>query len=250
MHFYFLHPGCQQRCRHIPTRRVCGSDGFIYRNFCQLKKSACLEDVRLEKVPYSWCKLSLELQDDGNSDEHSDSDSREGKRRRTWGPDSITLATSTQVITQRQQTTTPTVVRTTKLLISHSEESTSTEEVPNTPVPRVGTPKTTILPTKTGTTRIPTTGKPPTTVVPQTTKVPTTPIQTTRVPTTRPKPTTRRACPSVCPLVLEPVCGTDGQTYTSECVLQAESCHNNDISLQVAYEGPCIVTLQPIKPQK
>ena len=36
----------------------------------------------------------------------------------------------------------------------------------------------------------------------------------------------------------DPVCGTDGNTYLNECVMQAESCEKNT-SVGVRHPGPC-----------
>ena len=52
-------------------------------------------------------------------------------------------------------------------------------------------------------------------------------------------------CNMECPLVRDLVCGTDGVTYQSRCVLEAEACRRGDTNLSVAYPGPCLVTLSP-----
>lgn len=51
-------------------------------------------------------------------------------------------------------------------------------------------------------------------------------------------------CPDVCPLVREQVCGTDGISYQSPCVLQLVACVRNDPTLMVASLGPCPSTTQ------
>ncbi|KAJ8046712.1 hypothetical protein HOLleu_05479 [Holothuria leucospilota] len=54
-------------------------------------------------------------------------------------------------------------------------------------------------------------------------------------------------CPNLCPILRQLVCGTDGTTYQSPCVLQLVACVNNDPTLMVASLGPCPVsTLEPI----
>ncbi|XP_038054207.1 agrin-like [Patiria miniata] len=47
-------------------------------------------------------------------------------------------------------------------------------------------------------------------------------------------------CAPSCPLDSNPVCGTDGETYNSRCLLEAHACQTGDQSLIVLYDGPCI----------
>lgn len=50
--------------------------------------------------------------------------------------------------------------------------------------------------------------------------------------------TGRCVCPSECVASAQPVCGSDGHTYASECELHVHAC-THQISLHVASAGPC-----------
>ncbi|KAG7390201.1 hypothetical protein PHYBOEH_007075 [Phytophthora boehmeriae] len=46
-------------------------------------------------------------------------------------------------------------------------------------------------------------------------------------------------CDRACILIYDPVCGTDGKTYSNSCVFGVEKCRSQDDSLEIAYEGEC-----------
>ncbi|TRY74458.1 hypothetical protein TCAL_12493, partial [Tigriopus californicus] len=46
------------------------------------------------------------------------------------------------------------------------------------------------------------------------------------------------ACPTFCPAIYAPVCGTDGQTYPSDCNLKAQACQDKS-NLAIASFGEC-----------
>lgn len=50
--------------------------------------------------------------------------------------------------------------------------------------------------------------------------------------------TGRCVCPSECVASAQPVCGSDGHTYASECELHVHAC-THQISLHMAAPGPC-----------
>ena len=46
-------------------------------------------------------------------------------------------------------------------------------------------------------------------------------------------------CPGHCNFEYNPVCGSNGQTYSNECVFRATSCETGSNGLTVAYNGEC-----------
>ena len=47
-------------------------------------------------------------------------------------------------------------------------------------------------------------------------------------------------CTEVCTYQNDPVCGTDGQTYSNPCELRKEACTNSKSQLRIAYRGDCL----------
>merc|ERR1712038_996795 len=46
-------------------------------------------------------------------------------------------------------------------------------------------------------------------------------------------------CADACAFNYDPVCGSDGQTYSNECFLDMENCRNRYLEINVAYSGEC-----------
>lgn len=223
--------GCRSLCSEANEAGpiVCGSDGIEYRNQCHLQKVACFFRKDIEEVP---CEKAP--QDQGDKEEPQGGNEEEAKDESD----------------------------------SSEESDESDEESPAKPSPVAPTAGPTAGPTAAPeppvVTMVPSKASPPPQPEPTTEMPPAdttdfiteeffTDIATmppvnmdTRAPTSIP-PT---PCATSCPLIDNmAVCGTDGMTYTSRCVLEAEACMTRDETLQVAYEGPCLVTLAVLEPE-
>ena len=46
-------------------------------------------------------------------------------------------------------------------------------------------------------------------------------------------------CTMACPKEYRPICGSDGVTYDSKCVLDAKNCVEEGADIEVAHDGSC-----------
>jgi len=51
-------------------------------------------------------------------------------------------------------------------------------------------------------------------------------------------------CGENCPYNFAEVCGSDGKTYSNECVMRVESCQAGNPGVRKAYDGPCTGRLE------
>ena len=54
-------------------------------------------------------------------------------------------------------------------------------------------------------------------------------------------------CPNKCPFNYDPVCGSNGKTYSNKCVLGVEDCNDDSEHITVAYKGECKITKKELK---
>ena len=53
-------------------------------------------------------------------------------------------------------------------------------------------------------------------------------------------------CPNICPVIDDPVCASDGETYPNDCVLKMTTCQSEDITK--VHHGPCKINCPDICP--
>jgi len=54
-------------------------------------------------------------------------------------------------------------------------------------------------------------------------------------------------CDTICPMYYDPVCGSNGKTYSNDCVLGVDNCKNDSEDITVASEGECEIKVKSKK---
>ena len=234
-----------RKCKDETRDPMCGTDGLTYNHECQLERLACITGRNVQVESVGKCQKS-EIGGGGHNlaeEEDSDSEEEEGHE----GDDSSEEEEEEEEPAPSSAAPPPATMATSK-----PPAPTNLPTLPPQPSsPQMGNP------TPTTTNKMPSVSEQfPTVFV---TEDFLTDVSGTQPPagmeTRSPVSSTTMAqatpCTTSCPLIDNmPVCGTDGITYTSRCVLEAEACMVRDDTLQVAYEGPCLVTLGLIQPSK
>ncbi|XP_022099725.1 uncharacterized protein LOC110984161 [Acanthaster planci] len=205
-------PQCRRRCpRPTPATRVCASIGLRNLTFpstCFVDKIACLKGRNITVIGEGRCpRLCPALQVGGGKGRH-DQES-ESEEDNSLESDEMEDGTTSGL----GPVTSP-----------------STEQPPS-----AGTTMTNGPVTNPSVSSGPT--NPPTNPPPGPFSSEPTPSSNPSASPTVNGPST--TCVTACPVATTPVCGTDGQTYPSACVLEAYACANGLDTLTVASEGAC-----------
>ncbi|XP_038066349.1 extracellular protease inhibitor 10-like [Patiria miniata] len=214
-------PECHSRCPR-PTRRsrVCASDGLRNRTYpsaCLVDKIACKKNINITIVAEGACPRPRSVNGFGMGG-NKESESKEDSNSLESNEEEDTVTTTTSAPATSPSSEPSTSVDTMTSVSTSDTSAPSGPTVPPTP-PTPQTPPALV-----------TSSSGPATVDP------TTAASSPAPGVTGPGTT----CVTSCPVASSPVCGTDGATYGSACVLEAYACANKIDGLTVAYEGACV----------